>query len=171
VGRGIFVRPGVGEFIREFMLPVANILTPNQFELGYLTGTTIELLDDALKACEQLHAMGPEIVLVTSLDRLDTSDDVIEMLVSSKAGERYLIQTPRLPVNPAPNGAGDVTAALFLANYLNTGSVREALEKATAGVYAVFQHTMLAKSRELQLIAAQDELVSPKQMFKASEIL
>jgi len=170
VGRGIFVRPGVAEFIRDHAVPLADILTPNQFELGYLTNSTIDTLEDALKACADLHKMGPEIILVTSLVRRDAPEGMIEMLVSTKAGQRWLIQTPRLPVNPAPNGAGDVTAALFLANYLLTGSVVEALEKATAGIFAVFQATMLANARELQLIAAQDYLVKPLQIFRAVSI-
>jgi pyridoxine kinase len=167
IGRGIFVRPGVAEFIRDHAVPLADILTPNQFELGYLTGFKIETLDDVLKACAQLHQIGPEIILVTSLDRNDAPEEVIEMLASTKSGERWLIQTPRLPVDPAPNGAGDATAALFLANYLMSGSVKNALEKATAGIFAVFQETMRAGARELQLIAAQDELVKPSRVFEA----
>lgn len=67
VGRGFFVRPGLPEFIRDHAVPAADLMTPNQFELEYLTGRTVETLDDALAATAALRERGPRLVLVTSL--------------------------------------------------------------------------------------------------------
>ena len=39
VGRGLYVREGVAEFMRERALPAAAILTPNHFELDLLSGS------------------------------------------------------------------------------------------------------------------------------------
>src|SRR4029450_11056644 len=67
VGRGVFVRPGVPEFMREQAVPAADIITPNQFELDFLAGSTTETLAQAKEAVRVVQAGGPRVVLVTSL--------------------------------------------------------------------------------------------------------
>lgn len=162
VGRGFFARPGIPEFFKDKAIPKARIITPNQFELEYLSGHTVESLDDALIACDKMHDAGCKIVLLTSLIHNKTKDDEIQMLASSKDGKRYLATTPRLPLDPAPNGAGDCTAALLLAHNINGESLDKALEKTASSVYALFEETMKAGTRELALIQAQDHFVQAK---------
>ena len=67
VGRGIFVREGIPEFLRNRALPAADIITPNQFELELLTGIKTRTLEDAIAGAKAAHKLGPKIVLVTSL--------------------------------------------------------------------------------------------------------
>ncbi|WP_207457135.1 pyridoxal kinase PdxY [Azospirillum sp. SYSU D00513] len=169
VGRGFFVRPGLPEFIKEHAVPVADILTPNQFELEYLADRKVETLSDAMEATAALRARGTRLVLVTSLTRADADPDRIEMLADGAEGA-WLVSTPRLPLDPAPNGSGDAVAALYLAHYLKTGSPAEALERAAAAIYAIFQETQRRGTRELQLIAAQDEFVNPSRTFSAERV-
>ena len=169
VGRGIFVRPGIPEFMQAHAVPAADVITPNQFELEYLTGRPVRTLADALHATAALRAMGPRVVLVTSLTRDDAPAGRIEMLADAEDGS-WLVSTPRLPIEPAPNGAGDAVAALFLAHYLKERNARAALEQAAAAIYAVFEATHRLGTRELQLIAAQDELVAPSQVFAAEKV-
>ena len=164
VGRGIFVRPGVAEFIRDEAVTHADITTPNQFELEYLTGQAITDIDSAQQACAALRRRGPHTVLLTSFEAADSNDDTIAMLVDSHDGT-WLVETPKLPIEPAPNGSGDATAAIFLAKYLETGNAELALEHVTAAIFAVFSATLAAQTRELQFIAAQDEILAPKQHF------
>lgn len=161
VGRGFFVRPGIPDYFRERALKKAGIITPNQFELEFLTGRTIGTLADARDACRVAHDMGPEIVLLTSLIHDGTRDDEIQMLASSKTGEQVLVTTPRLPLDPAPNGAGDCTAALFLGHILSGASLSTALAKTASSVFALFEKTRAAGRRELNLIAAQDDFAHP----------
>lgn len=161
VGRGFFVRPGIPAYFRERALPHAAIITPNQFELEYLTDRKIVTLEDAREACRVAHAMGPDIVLLTSLIHEQTGDDDIQMLASNKAGRQYLVTTPRLPIDPAPNGAGDCTAALFLGHILSGESLDGALAKTTSSILALFEKTRAAGRRELNLIAAQDDFATP----------
>lgn len=161
VGRGFFVREGIPAFFRERAVPKANIITPNQFELEYLTGTSIKTLGDARAACRAAHAMGPEIVLLTSLIHGDTKPDEIQMLASHASGAQYVVTTPRLPLNPAPNGAGDCTAALFLGHTMAGEPVQGALAKTAASVFGLFEETQKAGTRELALIAAQDHFAKP----------
>jgi pyridoxine kinase len=169
VGRGFFVRPGIPDFMKAHAIPAADIVTPNQFELEYLTDRTVGSLADALDAAAALRARGPRVVLVTSLTRAEAPADRIEMLVDTADGA-WVVATPRLPLDPPPNGAGDAVAALFLAHYLKAFDAAAALEQASAAIYAVFEETRRRGRRELQLIAAQDELVAPRTVFRAGKV-
>src|ERR1043165_7111026 len=82
VGRGVFVRPGIPEFMREYAVPAADIVTPNQFELDHLTGLPSATRRDALAAIDALHALGPTVILVTSLHTDETPDDAIDLAAS-----------------------------------------------------------------------------------------
>jgi pyridoxine kinase len=167
VGRNIFVQQGVPEFFREQALPAADVVTPNQFELDHLTGCESKTLAQAFAAIDALHGMGPSTVLVTSLYTNDTPDDCIDLLASDPNG-RVRVRTPKLPIEV--NGAGDAIAALFLADYLNTGTVAAALSKAASALYGVLAKTLDAGSQEILFVAAQDELVNPTQVFEAEPL-
>jgi len=170
VGRGLFVRPGIPEFMRERAVPAADIVTPNQFELELLTGHSVGTLPDAVAAARALRATGPEVVVVTSLTHAATPPEVIQMLAVSGEGA-WLVSTPRLPLEPPPNGAGDAVTALFLAHYLKGGrSVPRALSGMAAAVFEIIAATHRAGTRELQLIAAQDRLVAPTRSFEAEPV-
>jgi pyridoxine kinase len=169
VGRGVFVRPGVPEFMRDRAMPAADIVTPNQFELELLTGRRIATLEDALAATAALRRSGPSLVLVTSLTRRDGADDMIEMLADGPDGA-FLVAAPLLPFDTPPNGGGDLTAALFLAHWSDGRDVAAALEKTTGAVHAVFAETARRGVRELQIVAAQDALAAGDRPFPAVRV-
>ena len=102
--------------------------------------------------------------MVTSVEGTDTPPDAVDLLVSAPEG-RFRVRTPKLQI--AINGAGDAIAALFLAHYLTSGSARVAIGEAASSIYGVLQRTADAGSRELVLIAAQDEFVAPTWQFHA----
>lgn len=164
VGRGVYVRPGIPEFMREQAVPAADVVTPNQFELEFLSGRETRTLAQAFSAIDILHGLGPRTVLVTSVHIDDTPADSVDLLASDERG-RYRVRTPLLPL--ACNGAGDLIAALFFAHYLREGSAGDALANATSAVFGVLAHTSDAGSREMLLIEAQDQLVRPSKKFKA----
>jgi pyridoxine kinase len=167
VGRGLYVREGVAEFMRERALPAATILTPNHFELDLLSGLPSTNIAGAREAVKALHARGPRVILVTSLALDDTPADAIDMLVSEN-GALCLLRTPKEQVHA--NGAGDVTAALFLAHWLRSRSAPEAIARAASSVYGLIAATAKSGSRELEIIAAQEEFVSPSRQFVAEQI-
>ena len=173
VGRGVFVRPELPELIAAHALPAADIVTPNQFELELLTGLKVDTLEHALNAAhalrEQLNPGGPRIVVVTSLVRSDAPEGVIETLAVTGKGA-WLCRTPLLPLDPPRNGTGDAIAALFYGQYVKTASVPEALSLAMSSLYAVLNVTHQLGTREIQLVAAQDELVQPSKVFQAEKI-
>jgi pyridoxine kinase len=161
-GRGVYVDRAAAEFLRERALPAATALTPNAFELAWLTGRPVETLGEVRAALAQLHARGPRIILVTSLRLDDTPADALDM-IASEGGDLWRLRTPRLPI--AVNGAGDLIAALFFLHWLRSGSAAEALAESSSAVYAVVAATAQAGSRELALIATQDEIVKPSRLF------
>jgi pyridoxine kinase len=108
-----------------------------------------------------IHEMGPETVLLTSLIHDGTRDDEIQMLASSKSGKQFLVTTPRLQFDPAPNGAGDCTSALFLGHILSGAPLDQALSKTASSIFALFEKTLAAGRRELNMIAAQDDFARP----------
>ncbi len=167
--RGVFVRAGIPEFFRDSVLKRADILTPNHYELELLTGHKVSTLADALSAIKSLQEKGPSLVLVTSLIRSDADAGQIEML-AVKENEAWLVATPKLEFPYPVNGSGDATTAVFLAKYLQTRNLQQSLEHTAGAIYALFEKTWATKSRELQLIAAQDAYVAPPQGFKAETI-
>jgi pyridoxine kinase len=164
-GRGFFVRPGIPEFFRDRAVPAADLVTPNQFELAWLAGRAIASVDDALAAAAKLRATGPKIVVCTSLE---TGGDEGLGVLADSAEASWLCRTPKLPVDL--NGTGDAFTALFLGSWLATGRLDHTLERAVAAMYALVEATHRAGSRELELVAAQDQLVAPARSFAAQRL-
>jgi pyridoxine kinase len=167
VGRGIFVRPGIPEFMRDRAVPAADLVTPNAFELNFLTGLPVGTLPEASAACDVLHAMGPKVILVTSFGADRPEPSTIGLLASDQ-GRRFIVRTPHLPLSV--NGAGDAIAALFLVHYARTHDARIALENAASSIFGLLRRTAEAGSREILLVAAQDEFVAPTTRFTAEAV-
>jgi pyridoxine kinase len=167
VGRGIFVRPGIPEFMRDQAVPVADIITPNQFELEFLAGRTITTISDAVAAVDAIRARGPKTVMVTSLVTEDTPADAIDLLASGPNG-CFRVRTPRLSVSV--NGAGDAIAALFFVHAAASGDEAFALSRAASSVFGLLRRTEEAGSREILTVAAQDEFVTPSRLFTPEPI-
>lgn len=167
VGRGIFVREGIPEFMKAMAVPAADVITPNQFELNYLSKRTSGTLQQTRDAVKAVHDLGPRAILVTSLHTEETPEDSIDLLASDESG-RFVLRTPKLPL--AVNGAGDAIAALFFAHYLFSGNISEALSRAASGVFGVLVRTADSGAGEIQLVVAQDEFVNPSRLFEAKAL-
>jgi pyridoxine kinase len=161
---GSYVREGVAEFFRDAALGVADIVTPNRFELEYLTGRAVGDLREAAQAAAALQARGPRTVLLTSLSLIP---EHLAMLASGDGGD-WAVETPRLPVEL--NGCGDVTAALFLGHLLQDVSLAEALSLTAASMFAVIETTVRLGRYELALVASRDELARPRRPLAARRI-
>ena len=167
VESGVFVRDGIPEFMKSRAVPAADVITPNQFELDYLSGLTTSNLDRALAAVDVLHALGPRHILVTSLHVEETPRDSLDLLASGPDG-CFQVRTPLLPLSIS--GAGDAIAALFFAHLLQTGRTADALQNAVSSVYGVLKETADKGAREILLVEAQDELVKPGRIFKPQKV-
>jgi pyridoxine kinase len=167
VGRGVFVQPGIAEFMRLHAVPAADVVTPNHFELDHIMGRNTCEFPEVVAAVEALRALGPRTVLVTSLVTNQTPADAIDLLACDDSG-RYHLRTPKLPISV--NGAGDAVAALFFAHHRRSGSAAEALSCAASSIFGILRRTAEAHSREILLIDAQDELVHPSTGFRAEPL-
>ncbi len=156
--RGFYLREGVPELLRAEIVPRADILLPNAFELAFLAGREIETTADALAAAEIVRAMGPKVVVGTSLP--GPRDAELSVLALSAAGA-WQVTTPRLEV--LAEGAGDCFAAMFLAHYLASGAVEDALVRAVNGVHGILEATRDQGRLELALLAPP----RPDQRFQA----
>lgn len=164
---GCFVSTEVQELIRDRVFPKADLISPNQFELGFLTDTDPHTLEETLDAADTAREIGPRTVLVTSVLRPDREPDTLEMLAVSDDGA-WIVQTPRLDFKA--NGSGDVTSALFTAHFVRTGHVSEALEATAASVFELLEETMNSGSRELRLVESQEAYVAPRRRFESRQV-
>lgn len=167
VGRGMFVRPGIPEFMRDTVVPRADIVTPNHFELDFLAGRTTTTLEEVLEAVDEVRARGPRDVLVTSVLHADVPEGSLDLVAVSDEGA-WAVTTPLLPITP--NGCGDVTAALYLAHLSSSGSPETALASTASSVFAVLEATIAAGTREIQLVAAQAALAEPPLTFEVRRL-
>jgi pyridoxine kinase len=164
---GCFVSPEVQALIRDRVVPKADIITPNQFELGFITGTDPHTLEETLASVELVRAAGPRIVLVTSVLRPDRPEDTIEMVAVTDAGA-WIVQTPHLPIKA--NGSGDVTAALFSSHLIASADPAYALGRTAASLFELIENTLHSGQRELQLVESQEAYVSPRQSFEVTRV-
>lgn len=164
---GCFVAPAIPVLLRERVVPAADIITPNQFELGYLTGTEPTDLASTLASADAARALGPDVVLVTSVERPDRPDGTIEMLAVTGDGA-WIVQTPHIPMKA--NGSGDVTAALFTAHYTASGDAADALARTVSSVFDLLQNTYDAGARELRLVESQESYAHPRMQFAVERV-
>jgi pyridoxine kinase len=164
---GCFVAPEIPVLLRDRVVPAADIVTPNQFELGYLTETEPGSLETTLASVDALRASGPHVVLVTSVKRPDSDPETVEMLAVDDDGA-WIVRTPLLPMKA--NGSGDVTAALFTAHFRSTGSSAEALARTVSSVFDLLTRTHESGSRELQLVESQEFYAHPRMQFTVERV-
>ena len=162
-GPGWYVRAGLPEVYRDQAVAVADIATPNRFELEWLVGRSIGTPAEAATAAGLLRRWGPQIVLVTSLE---PAADRVAALAAGPDGV-WVAETPRLPIEAT--GCGDAAAALFLAWLLKGNPMVEALAATMAALWGVIEAT-IAAGGELALVAAQDELISPGRVVRPWQV-
>jgi pyridoxine kinase len=144
-----YAKPGVADAMAQKLLPLADIVTPNIYELSSLSNSAIGNPIDALAAAKRLAR---PIVVATSVPATDRIG-----ALAVEGGDAWLATTPRL--ESAPHGAGDLFAALFLAARLSGHALPDAIARATASVFHILSAS--AGSKEMRLPAEQDSLVNP----------
>ncbi|WP_243063087.1 pyridoxal kinase PdxY [Humibacter sp. RRB41] len=164
---GCVVAPAIPILMRDRVVPHADIITPNQFELGFLTNTDPSTLEETLLSVDLVRATGPSVVLVTSVLRPDRTDGTVEMLAVDANGA-WIVQTPLLPITVS--GSGDVTAALFTAHYRGTGDAGDALARTTSSVFDLMATTHERGGRELALVESQEFYAHPRMQFGVHRI-
>lgn len=167
VGRGMYVLPGIPEFLRDHVVPNADVLTPNHYELNFLTGREATTLAQVIEGADALRATGPDVVLVTSVVVEESAPDTVTMVAVSDDGA-WSVTTPLL--GRAFTGSGDLTSSMFLAALLETSDVAAAVGRTADVVYSVLEKTTALDQRELALVEAQDDLVTPRFHFEVAKV-
>jgi pyridoxine kinase len=166
VGRGAYVRDGIPEAFRDRLVPAADSVTPNPFELELLSGVKPASLPAARVAARALLDRGPALVVATGLELAEWPGQLAVLAASRK--EAWLVRHPRRAVRVW--GTGDAFAALFLGAYLGGSDVRAALEQAVATLDAVLAVAETTDADELPLVAAQARVACPPVRFAAEAV-
>jgi pyridoxine kinase len=162
---GLYVGRDVADALAEAVVPAADTVTPNAFELGWLTGREVHDRAGALAAARTLLDRGPSLVVVTSIP----ADGGLGMLAVTRDAA-WAVEVPRLAFPVAPNGAGDALAGLLTALLVDGAGPEAALEHAANAIHAVLEATREAGRRELALVQAQAVLTAPGRRFKVEPL-
>ncbi|KAJ0070043.1 hypothetical protein NL108_000305, partial [Boleophthalmus pectinirostris] len=135
---------------RDKVVPLADILTPNQFEAEILTGRKIYSVEDAIEVMDLLHKMGPETVVLTSTDLPSTQGDQYLVALGSQktvksdgtnTTEKICIDIPK--VDAVFVGTGDLFAAMLLAwTHHHPKDLKSACEKTASIMHHVIKRTI-----------------------------
>jgi len=162
---GLYVAPALADAIRDHLLPLADIATPNAFECAWLALGKAARNEAEPDLAALARALPPPVMLVTSAPAM-MRRHVGNLLVT----ERDAILFEHALVKTAAKGTGDLLAALFFARRLMGQSLPKAAELALAGVYEIVAGTAKAGADELMLAALQDSIVAPQTSIVARRL-
>jgi pyridoxine kinase len=160
---GLYVQEKTAVAVRDRLMPLADIATPNRFELEWMMRTPLADLKSTIEAAV---AAAPPTMLVTSAPSM-IADGIANLLVDQK---HALLAEHRIIQNP-PKGTGDLTCATFLARLLSGQSPEKALQSATATVYEAVARAAKRGSDELQLHLDAQSLSHPMAMVQMRTLL
>ncbi len=146
---GAYAAAGVAEAMARRLVPLADIVTPNRFELASLAARSIT---DAATAVSAAQAIGRREVLATSVPF--GPSEIGSLVVTPSVA----VVTRTQKLDGVPHGTGDLMSALYLAARLDALPPRAALERAASATHAIILASIAAGSDELALIDAQDNL-------------
>uniref|UniRef100_A0A8B9YBP6 Pyridoxal kinase n=1 Tax=Bos mutus grunniens TaxID=30521 RepID=A0A8B9YBP6_BOSMU len=174
---------------REKVVPVADIITPNQFEAELLTGRKIHTQEEALEVMDMLHSMGPDTVVITSSDLLSPRGSDYLMALGSqrtRAPDGSMVtQRIRMEMHKVDAvfvGTGDLFAAMLLAwTHKHPNNLKVACEKTVSAMHHVLQRTIkCAKAKsgegvkpspaqlELRMVQSKKDIESPEIVVQAT---
>jgi pyridoxine kinase len=160
---GLYVPQATAEALRDQLLPIADIATPNRYELQWMTGGSVDEMSGVMAAA---LGLGPATMLVTSAPALMARGTGNLLLARGQA----LLAEHRLIENP-PQGLGDLTAAVFLARLLQGQAIAKALQTATASVFEILARTAKRGADELTLETDAASLSHPMAMVQLRHLL
>jgi len=171
---GVYVAEGLVRFFKEQAIPATDLLTPNHYELGVLSGSEVlgkpaaATLAAARGVLARMRPGG--CVLVTSFEPAGARADRMSMLAVD-ADHAWVLETPHLSFTTNPHGAGDLAAALFAARYFETRDPRASLADMATRLFAVLECTAEQDSGELELVAARAVFLSPPHLFDVRPLI
>ncbi len=160
---GLYVAEKTAFAMRDLLMPLADIATPNRFELEWLVGET---LGDNRAVAQAALRLGPSRMLVTSAHAL-MAGSIGNLLVTP----REVVLAEHRSVPRPPNGTGDLAAALFLARLMEGRSGEKALQMTAAAVFEVVARAVKRQADELMLEADAQSLAHPMAMVQMRRLV
>jgi len=159
---GLYVPEATAIAIRDLLVPVADVATPNRYELAWMTGAPLDDISSLLQAAQDAP---PPTMLVTSAPAMMNGSIGNLLLTPSQAllAEHRMIDRP-------PNGLGDLTAAVYLARVLSGQSPDKALQSTTAAVFEILARTAKRGGDELQIETDAQSLSHPMAMVQTRHL-
>ncbi|SDX59114.1 pyridoxal kinase [Roseicitreum antarcticum] len=147
-GPGLYVSEAIAGIMRDRLLPLADIATPNPFELSWLAGRQVTSLRDMQDARDLLPMSAQARLIVTGCALDDTAPGQIEGVLMTPAGiSRH--PTPHLPI--ALSGTGDLFAGLIVACLARGMDLPSAIETAQRLTTRALTHAQALGAREVVL--------------------
>ena len=164
----LYVANDIPDFMRNRAVPAADFITPNRFELGWLANQSVNSESDAIAAARRLIGNGRlKAVVVTGLPV--GADGYAALAIESDSVWRVV--TPKLSFDASVCcGAGDMTAALLVANFVKTSRLPESMAKAVSSVWGLIKAAEQTNAADIPLIAAQSQIESPDRLFAAERV-
>jgi pyridoxine kinase len=159
----LYVPTATAEAIRDQLVPLADVVTPNAFELGWLTGREI---DSETQALEAARSLGNERVMVTSSPALRRN-----AIANLLAGPRGAVAAEHAAIANPPHGTGDLIAGLFLSNLLAGQNDEEALKRASASVFELVARSVRKGADELLFAEEQNSVVKAMALVTSRRVL
>ncbi|XP_023245260.1 pyridoxal kinase isoform X2 [Copidosoma floridanum] len=173
----MYVPEELKEIYQKEIVPLANIITPNSFELEILVGNKVNTISELRKAINDLHEIGPQIVAISSAE----INGKLTSFVSTTTDHKMIkLEISKLPISFT--GSGDLFAALFLAHTYLQDNIKIALENTINSLEDVLSKTyerfqtikddnaQRAKKVELCLIQSKKCIENPSQRYQATEL-
>ncbi|MDB5467354.1 MAG: pdxK [Phenylobacterium sp.] len=157
---GLYVKPEVADLLTERLVPLADWITPNTWELARLTGLPVT---DAASAAAAARALGRS-ALVTSVP---VEPDEIGLLYWD-GGEATLFAHPRL--ERAPDGTGDLVTASFGAGLVEGLAPLAAAEAAARAAAETVQAATAWGTTDLPIVALAQRVVRPSAQVRIERL-
>ncbi len=164
---GCVVSDGIKEAMVKELLPIGDIIVPNQFEFELFSGEKMTDIDTIKKACQKVHRTGVKTIVVKYVHSL--GDDKFYMFLSD-GQDFYLSQRPLLAFDKPLVGIGDLITSLFTARILQGESALNAFIHTNNAVADVVAKTKELGVWELPLISEQESLVKPRSDYSVQKV-
>jgi pyridoxine kinase len=162
--RGLFVHADIPPIFRDSLCPLADIITPNNFEFEWLCGEKVTMIDEVRKSARALTARGPSTVVVTGAQLADTPADRVDT-VAIEGSSVWRLSTPKLPI--CPSGTDDLFSSLLVSSLVRGSGTQGALEDAVSATFAVLECTLAAGTEEIRIVESASSLSRPPCRFEA----
>jgi pyridoxine kinase len=149
--KGLYVKPEVARAVADHLVPLGDWLTPNLWELSWLTGGDIT---DTRRAIDAAQSLGKPVLLTSA----PTPEDESGIMYIDSDGAT-LFAHPRHP--QAPNGTGDLVAACFGAALIEGLAPLAAAERAARAASEAVTAAQDLRAPALPIVALGERLVHP----------